>query len=548
MKWALDLGTTNSALARWSEELGRAELLPLPELCRRAEGASVLEAPRMVPSALHMLEPDVWAKIGRLPGVRDWFLLGAEAIIGRPALDRNTGMPSPAFIPGFKHALCWEPTRPLARLGAARYTARDAARVFLRELSAAAARATGSRIRDLTVTVPVDTYDTYRAELRDLAALTGVSRLRFVDEPVAAAVGYGLGVERAREILVFDMGGGTMHTVRVQLEPRQTEAGRCEVRAKVGRHIGGNVVDSWLLEAFCARLGHRLPEAGDEGESLWLAMMLSEARRVKERLHFEEQATFLLTAPEELRGLAARLPRGESALPVHRHDLVQILSDHGLYQTIDASITEVGGSPDEVLLVGGSTLLPGVHALFEERFGRDRVRAWQPFESVVLGAAAHASGRFVQSDLIVHDYALLTHDARTNAKQYTVIIPRGTRFPTAPDLWRRPMVPTCALGEPESVFKLEVFEIGQGSRDAKRFMWDAGGNLKVLDGSEQVVVPLNTANPVIGTLDPPHPPGERAPRLDVCFGVNADRWLIATVKDLKTGRFLLKEAAVARLM
>ena len=42
----------------------------------------------------------------------------------------------------------------------------------------------------------------------------------------------------------------------------------------------------------------------------------------------------------------------------------------------------------EVLMVGGSTLLPGVYSVFEQRFGRQRVRAFQPFEAVAYGAAA----------------------------------------------------------------------------------------------------------------------------------------------------------------
>lgn len=548
MQWALDLGTTNSGLARWDATLRRPELLLLPELCRRAEsGAAELEAPRMIPSAVHLLEPDLWTRLGRLPLLRGEFFLGTEAWIGRPALEKNLGFPSPAFVPGFKTALCQEPTRMLARVGNQRYSARDIARAFLRELSHAAQKATGERIRDLTITVPVDSYDTYRAELRAIADTVGIGHLHFVDEPVAAAVGYGLGVDRPREVLVFDMGGGTMHVARVTLQPRGVESGRCEVQAKAGRAMGGNVVDRWLLEEFCKRLDFRMPEGVDETEALWLQTMEAEARRVKESLHFQEQETFLLTAPEELRGLRARVG-GSQRLTVHRSDLEAILEARGLYSAIQASVEQVGGQPEEVLLIGGSTLLPGIHRLFEARFGRDRLRAWQPFEAVVLGAAAQAAGQFTSADLIVHDYAILTHDPKTGAPTHTVIIPRGTRFPTAPDLWRRPMVPTCALGEPETVFKLVVYEIGRGSAEERRFGWDTGGNLQVLAEGDQVLVPLNASNPAIGALDPPHPPSDRKPRLDLAFGVNEDRWLIVTVKDLRTQRTLMDRSPVVRIL
>ena len=91
-------------------------------------------------------------------------------------------------------------------------------------------------------------------------------------------------------------------------------------------------------------------------------------------------------------------------------------------------------------------------------------------------------------------------------------------------------------------------EIGRGAADAKRFGWDAGGNLKVLQERNQVLVPLNASNPTIGILDPPHAPSDRRARLDIAFGVNEDRWLIATVRDLKTTKLLLDRVPVVRIL
>ena len=49
-----------------------------------------------------------------------------------------------------------------------------------------------------------------------------------------------------------------------------------------------------------------------------------------------------------------------------------------------------------------------------------------------------------------------------------------------------------------------------------------------------MIVPLNAASPTLGYLDPPHEPQDRRPRLEIAFGVNAERWLVATVHDLLT--------------
>ena len=64
----------------------------------------------------------------------------------------------------------------------------------------------------------------------------------------------------------------------------------------------------------------------------------------------------------------------------------------------------------------------------------------------------------------------------------------------------------------------------------------------------QVAVPLNAASPTLGFLDPPHSPRDRRPRLEIAFGVSAERWLIATVRDLLTQRELLREEPVVRLV
>jgi hypothetical protein len=63
-----------------------------------------------------------------------------------------------------------------------------------------------------------------------------------------------------------------------------------------------------------------------------------------------------------------------------------------------------------------------------------------------------------------------------------------------------------------------------------------------------VIVALNEGNPTLGTLDPPHAPSDKRPRLDVSLGVDANRWLVATVRDLQTKRTLLDAQPVARVL
>jgi molecular chaperone DnaK (HSP70) len=556
--WALDLGTTNSGVARWVDASGQAQLVDLPAVCRLPEGDDPLEAPRMVPSAVHILEePGIIDRLGAWRPLARRFFLGRAAFIGRQALDRNRITVHPAFTPGFKAALGTEASRPLARAGRRIITARAAARAFLRELLLEIKRSTGHRVRDLVVASPVSAFETYRAEVKRILQDLGVTRARFVDEPLAVALGYGLGLTAESLVLVVDIGGGTMHTELVRLTPKGAERGQAQVIAKRGRPLGGNTVDSWVLCDACARMGHPIEQWADDGESrFWRRLMLAEACRVKEAVFFQENATFLLAPPGMVGGCAPRRP-GSAEVAVSRDRLVELLEQNGFYRSLEDCFDEMfaGGKPDaaeveHVLLVGGSTLLPGVYPLIERRFERRRLRAWQPFEAVAYGAACFAADRVGTVDFIVHDYAFLTHTARTGEEQHTIVIPKGTRFPTAPDLWKRQVVPTCALGEPETIFKLVICEVARGDGERK-FVWDATGDLQKVGGAAgraEVIVPLNQSSPTLGYLDPPHDPRDRRPRLEIAFGVNADRWLIATVNDLLTRRELMHQEPVVRLL
>jgi molecular chaperone DnaK (HSP70) len=553
--WALDLGTTNSGVACWDEALGKPRLVELPAICRRPEATDPLEAAHLVPSAVHFLEnPGTLDRLGSWPPLARRFFLGRRALIGRPALERNDGVFHPSFVPAFKPGLSGEALRPLARVGRESVTARDAAQAFLRELLREVKKATGKRMRELVVTTPVMAFETYRAEVQRALSELGVKRVRFVDEPVAAALGYGISLHQERTVLVVDVGGGTMHVVLVRLSPQGAVSGQATVLAKRGRPLGGNAVDGWVLHDLCRQMGHDLTAGDDEVTRLWRRLMLAEACRVKEAVFFQEEEAFLMSPG----GVTRPSPRPSGAVRLTRGRLREILEEHGFYRSLAASVEEVleqarltAGDVEEVMLVGGSTLLPGFFSWFEERFERRRVRAWQPFEAVVYGAACFAGNRMDALDFIVHDYAFVTHDPKTGEARHTVIVPRGTRFPTSPELWKRQLVPTCALGEPESLFKLLICEVSSADGGERRFVWDAAGDLHKVggpSGDAQVVVPLNAASPTLGYLDPPHSPRDRRPRLEIAFGVNAERWLMATVRDLLTQRDLMREEPVVRLV
>ncbi|MDJ0841124.1 MAG: Hsp70 family protein [Acidobacteriota bacterium] len=564
--WSLDLGSHNSAVARWNGELGRPEMLHLSEISRREEQDREIEVKFSIPSVVYALKPETFKdRLGQWSPVAKRFFLGRQAYIGRQALDRDQNHRTPELATAFKPFLLRDHFRTLARLGGKALTARDVTRLYLRELLAEIKRQTGERIRHLAVGTPVDCYEPYRAQLKHIGAGLGISRMQFVDEPVAAALGYGISAGHRKPVLVIDFGAGTLDLAIITMGAEQVAEGHCSVLAKSGAAVGGNHVDSWLLELFCEQKAFNLDPAADMDTMWWYRAMMAEARAVKERLFLEEETYFYMEPPESLHQFEALLrAQGrdlKSPLPIRRDELTQLLTRKGLYRMMNEQIDIVleqaaakGASPDrvsEVLMVGGSTLLPGIYPLLEKRFGRDKVRAWQPFHAVAYGAAAFASGVFDKSDFITHDYAVRTYNPKTHDPEHQLIIPRGTPFPTKPDFWKRRFTPTCALGEPESIFKLIICELGGKNHLEQEFVWDPDGRLHALgqdNAGDEVIIPLNEDNPTLGYMDPPHAPSDRAARLEISFGVNEDRRLIASVYDLKTRKHLMKAEAIVRIL
>lgn len=566
--WSLDLGSSNSALSRWNEDGQHPEMLCLEDISRQQESGRQIEVKYSVPSSVMVLEPTSWKdRLGRLPFIEKRMFLGKRALIGREALEADAMQRRASFVSGFKPYLLRNSFQKIARTQNQQYDSRQIAHLFMRELFAHVYQQTGERPRELAIGTPVDCYEPYRAHLKQIAKRLGVSKVRFVDEPVAAALGYGLSSRQNKAVLVLDFGAGTLDLALILMEDDALKHGRCRVLAKDGAAVGGNHVDSWLLEHFCEERAVDFKPLTDPGVRWWKRSLIEEARSVKERLFFEEATHFHADPPEELIHFEAMLQKGEKRLkePLRftREQLVQLLEKRGLYRLMDECMERIlrqarekgigEGDIGDVLLVGGSTLLPGIYPMVEKRFGRDRVRAWQPFHAVAYGGAVYASGHFDKSDFITHDYALRTYHPKTHDPLHQVIIPRGTSFP-AENLWRRQLTPTCALGEPEKMFKLVICEMGTKRLIEQEFVWDPSGNLHALGeqkgeegASEELIIPLNEDQPALGTLDPPHLPSEKQARLDISFGVNEDRWLVARVQDLKTRKVLMNNEPVVRI-
>ena len=548
-KWALDLGTTNSALAVWNDERAEPQMVGLTEI----SSSTLLTETPILPSAVFLSHGRDWkTQLGRWPLVERRWLLGRQGYIGALAQEMNASGYSSNYVESFKPMLAREGTRVMTRAAGHAFTAREVTRIFLREVFRAVHEQHHQTVRELTLTVPVDAFETYRAELQQICTRVGIRKLQLLDEPVAAALGYGLNTEREMNLLVFDFGGGTLDLALVRTSGPGKAGTPAEVMAKQGLALGGNNVDVWLVEHFAklCRLDVNLWRGTE-----WYQALLDAAQTLKESLYAQETASLMLSD----RMMVELGLRGRDRPTMTRQGLVDLLTECGLYRDVkrvlEQLLTEmeakgVGEADiDEVLVVGGSTLLPEVHALLSETFGRSRLRDWLPFEAVAYGACVFASGHRVQ-DFIRHDYALLTFDRGTHAAQYPVIIPRGTVYPTAAPVWEDYISPTCARSEPATEFELRIYEMSRANGPQREIGYDDQNRLRVLDRSnanEPIIVCLNDSDPVLGKLVPAYTPDRTDARLHLAFGVNGDRYLIATIRDLQTGQKLMQDQPVVKL-
>jgi molecular chaperone DnaK (HSP70) len=430
------------------------------------------------------------------------------------------------------------------------FTARDVTFLFLRELLQALEAQFQEPLTDLTIATPCGFYETYRAELQSivrrlkqpswwqrlLGFLSGQRvglTFRTLDEPVAAALGYGVDIKRDVTLVAFDFGAGSLEAAALRTPAGETvETGQAQVLAKQGLRLGGDDVDRWIMEKFATEPLRARPD-------LFYGLKW-EAERVKLLASAGQEGTFTF--------------RNQTYGTLDYHGLAELLAGQGLYRQVQEVLERLleelrlrhsldAGQIDEVILEGGSTLLPEVRNLLGETFGREKVREWLPFESVARGACIFAGGAHVE-DFIYHDYALRVLDERTNTVEYELLIPRGTRYPTVDDFATRYYAPGYD-GQP--ALNLFICEVGRVAGRPVEWQTRPNGTdyfVPKTPGEHAFCLCLNEGDEAL----PLTPPGRStSPRLRVTYSVNADRWLCVTVHDLLRKADLKVKEPVVRL-
>ncbi|MEW6280252.1 MAG: Hsp70 family protein [Candidatus Eremiobacterota bacterium] len=521
---AVDFGTSNTVLARWDESSQQPFTLELPDY-----GAPLGPGlPSVVPSLIHYDTEG-----------RRW--------LGRQVLQQNLYQARRTFR--WMKRYIGNRTPLKLKLDEREISPQDAGREFLSTVLGMARAELGVEDEEVAFTLPVECFEHYEEWLVRVVEESGLPRYRFLDEPSAAALGYGAHIQAGDVYLIFDLGGGTLDVSVVKVE-EQEEGGwrRCRVLGKAGADLGGATFDQWLFEEVLRR--HKLHDYDDEVRRLSRALLV-ECERAKERLSFQGEADLSVIDPDSGRVLSARLTQGE---------FEALLDEKEAFRTIDQTLRRALRAAGErgfdeesvknVLLVGGSTLIPSVQRTLHRIFGRERVLLDRPIDAVARGAAAFVGGVDFY-DHIQHDYGV-RHMTAQGTYDYRVIVPRGTPYPCAD---------VCALKvkaylDGQTQLGLAIYEMGQTRRPREgptgpvELVFDNSGAarlrpISVDEEERRTLFWMNEKQPTFLEANPPARKGET--RFEARFSVDDKKRLLLTARDLTTGRLLYENYPVVRL-
>jgi len=403
---------------------------------------------------------------------------------------------------------------------------------------------------EVAFTAPVEAFEHYEDWLTRVAEKAGAPRFRLIDEASAAALGYGAHIQPGNVYLVFDFGGGTLDVAVVLIEEEdQAQAGRrCRVLGKAGADVGGARIDQWLFQETLRQ--NSRSDADDDVRSLSRALLV-ECERAKERLSDHERADVSVINPRTGAALAAEFTRGRFEDLLDEHEVFTQI-DHTIRRALNAA-RERGYNEENVvavLMVGGSSLIPSVQKTVQRIFGRERVMLHRPLDAVARGAAAFVAGVDFY-DHIQHDYAIRWINPQKGDYDYRAIVKRGTTYPSQDPVAK---LTVKATYEGQKQLGIAIFEMGEqrqrGGAQAVELVFDPSGAARVVnvtpdEEDRRTHFWLNEHTPTFLAADPPGRAGEA--RFEVTFGIDGNKRLLITARDLQNGRVTHRDYPVVKL-
>ena len=288
----------------------------------------------------------------------------------------------------------------------------------------------GQKVTDAVITVPAYFNDSQRQATKDAGRICGLNVLRIINEPTAAALAYGLdkNLKNEKNVLIFDLGGGTFDVSILTID----EGSIFEVRSTAGdTHLGGEDFDNRMVNHFIQEFKRKNGKDISKN-SRSLRRLRTACERAKRTLSSSSEANIEIDSLFEGIDFYSKISRAR--FEELCSDLFRATMEPVEKALRDAKLDK--SKIHEVVLVGGSTRIPKIQKLLQDFMnGKELNKSINPDEAVAYGAAVQAailSGdrADVLKDVLLVDVAPLSLGIETAGGVMTKLIERNTKVPT----------------------------------------------------------------------------------------------------------------------